>query len=215
MKISTQYPEIHFRFTFSMMLVFLLVSTGVLAQISVAPMSINVPFDGNGNLMTTEGAALTIWGTVVVVDEDHANVDLDNAAESEVNLEDFPVVEEYALWVEHGVVSKNLRMIDVDQWADYVFEEGYPLPDLTDIDRSMKQTNQLPGFEDLSADSMVSMKEMDTWLLEKIEELTLSVINERHELDALRLQVDDANTEIDADLLKELDELEQKASQLK
>lgn len=182
----------------------------------VAPMTINVPFDSEGQLLYTEGAALTVWGRTIVVDQDHENVDLNNAMESDVNLEDYPDIKEYALWVEHGIVSERLTLVEVENWADYVFDESYDLPSASEIEEKLSKTNQLPGFETLSVKKHVSLKEMNLFLLEKLEELSLLIIDEKNELDLLKNK---SQSTFDEDrerrLLEELSTIENELIKLK
>lgn len=174
-----------------------------------APMTINVPFDNQGNLMYTEGAALTVWGQTIVVDEDHENVNLNNALESEVNLEDFPDIQNYALWVEHGLVSEKLTLIELENWADYVFDESYDLPEVAEIEAQLSASNQLPGMEAFSIKNHISLKNMNLFLLEKLEELSLLIIDEKNDIDQVKASFqDEMNKTQEERLLEELSVLE-------
>jgi hypothetical protein len=67
--------------------------------------------------------------------------------------------------------------------ADFVFDPGYKLPTLSELETYIKENNHLP--EIASATEMkengVSVSEMQTKLLQKIEELTLYVIELKKE----------------------------------
>ncbi len=68
---------------------------------------------------------------------------------------------------------------------DFVFEEDYPLPEIDDVAKYVKKEKHLPGFpsaQEMEA-SGVNLKEMNLLLLQKVEELTLHIIemNERIE----------------------------------
>ena len=62
--------------------------------------------------------------------------------------------------------------------ADYVFEQNYKLRGLGEVESFIKENNHLPGIP--SAKEMqtngIALSELNTKLLEKIEELTLHVI---------------------------------------
>ena len=67
--------------------------------------------------------------------------------------------------------------------ADYVFEEEYELMNLEEVKAFIEKNNHLPGIP--SAAEMqkqgMSIGEMNTKLLEKIEELTLYMIELKKE----------------------------------
>lgn len=75
-----------------------------------------------------------------------------------------------------------------NQWADRVFEPGYRLRPLSEVQRFIGQNGHLPGIP--SADQVlkngIDAGRMDAILLEKVEELTLYLIQIRAEMDALK-----------------------------
>lgn len=84
--------------------------------------------------------------------------------------------------------------------ADYVFESGYQLPELNFVEQFISENNHLPGIP--SAAEMqkegMSVGELNTKLLEKIEELTLYVIELKKE--------NESQNEMIQKLLEESDE---------
>jgi len=83
-------------------------------------------------------------------------------------------------------------------WSDYVFDESYKLKSLSETEAYIKTEKHLPGIPSAKevAEHGVSMGEMESKLLAKIEELTLHQIEqEKHqaeqqkEIAALRQQV--------------------------
>lgn len=81
-------------------------------------------------------------------------------------------------------VNGNIRAREIKvenaNWPDYVFEKKYQLPTLQEIEKHIKQKGHLPGIP--SADEVkangVDLGEMNAKLLEKIEELTLYMIEQ-------------------------------------
>jgi len=64
-------------------------------------------------------------------------------------------------------------------WADYVFQEGYDLPTLEEVEQHIQEKGHLiniPSAQEV-AEHGVQLGEMNKLLLEKIEELTLYVID--------------------------------------
>ncbi|KAB5483627.1 hypothetical protein [Flagellimonas hadalis] len=67
-------------------------------------------------------------------------------------------------------------------WADYVFEEGYSLPTLEEVEKHIKEKGHLiniPSAKEV-AENGIELGKMNKLLLEKIEELTLYVIELEH-----------------------------------
>ncbi|MGS2764554.1 hypothetical protein [Sinomicrobium sp. M5D2P9] len=71
---------------------------------------------------------------------------------------------------------------------DYVFKEDYHLRSLEEVQAHIKEKGHLPGIP--SAEEMeeegINLKEMNLRLLEKVEELTLYVIELKREIDKLK-----------------------------
>lgn len=72
--------------------------------------------------------------------------------------------------------------VDVTTWPDYVFEPGYDLLPLTDLEKYIAKNKHLPEIP--SASEMkeeLELKEMNILLLKKVEELTLYMIDLKKE----------------------------------
>jgi hypothetical protein len=76
-------------------------------------------------------------------------------------------------------------------WADYVFEDDYRLAPLAEVESHIKAKKHLPGIPSAAevAEHGVSMGDMQSKLLSKVEELTLHLIAQEKELAALRREV--------------------------
>jgi hypothetical protein len=156
-------------------------SIGVQAQ--VAQMSINT-------MHKTDSAALTIWGRTIVVDTDHQAADVANAFDT--HNEELEYLDEYLLWVEHGVISKGFVYASVDRWADYVFAKDYQVPELAQVRAFIKNNKHLPGIPSIAEISQrqgYSMKEMDKNQMVKIEELFLYLIDQGKEIEKLEQDI--------------------------
>lgn len=76
-------------------------------------------------------------------------------------------------------------------WPDYVFNSGYKLTPLSEVETFVLANKHLPGVpsqEEISSDG-VKLGEMNATLLKKVEELTLYMINIQKENDALKARV--------------------------
>ncbi len=72
-------------------------------------------------------------------------------------------------------------------WPDYVFEEGYDLMPLNEIEKFIEENGHLPGVSpaaDVEKDGL-SIGEMQIVQMEKIEELTLHLIEKEKEINDL------------------------------
>jgi hypothetical protein len=104
----------------------------------------------------------------------------------------------YKLFVETGI---RTRKITVDQatWPDYVFRPGYMLLPLSSVAAYIKDNGHLPDMP--SADSVakngVDLGSNQAVLLKKIEELTLYVIQQQKEIEALKEEVRQSRTKND------------------
>lgn len=73
-------------------------------------------------------------------------------------------------------------------WADFVFEEGYKLRPLEEVESFIKENKHLPDMPAASAvqENGVSLGEANTLLLQKLEELTLYMIGLNKEVKNLQ-----------------------------
>jgi len=81
--------------------------------------------------------------------------------------------------------------IDVTGFADFVFDQNYKLMPLHQVEQFVKANSHLPeipSFAQVSKNG-VSVGELQNKLLQKIEELTLYVIEQQKELDQLKQEL--------------------------
>ena len=76
-------------------------------------------------------------------------------------------------------------------WADFVFSDEYKLPTLLEVESYIKKQGRLPDMpsEVEVQENGIGLSEMSTKLLQKIEELTLYVIQQEKEIDLLKQDV--------------------------
>jgi hypothetical protein len=72
-------------------------------------------------------------------------------------------------------------------WADYVFKENYKLLTLNEVKQHIDENKHLPGIptEKEVKENGVNLGEMQSKLLQKIEELTLYVIQQNEKIQVL------------------------------
>ena len=97
---------------------------------------------------------------------------------------------DYKLSVDGKAVFKE-AVVTLDNWADFVFENNYKLRKLEEVEAFIKENHHLPDVpsEKEVKENGVSLGEMDAILLQKIEELTLYMIELKKENEALKKEV--------------------------
>jgi hypothetical protein len=93
----------------------------------------------------------------------------------------------YKLAVDGKVICTELLVRLVPSWPDYVFSKNYLLKGLDEVEEFIKINNHLPGIpsaKTLEANGM-NIGEMQKLQMEKIEELTLYIIELKKEMEKL------------------------------
>ena len=100
----------------------------------------------------------------------------------------------------NGTVKSREVVVTTTNFPDYVFDDDYDLMGLSDLEQVIRQEGLLPGIPsaDEVASSGIGIGDMQTRLLEKIEELTLYTIEQEKEFDALRSQFADIQNGVGA-----------------
>ncbi|MBD0401803.1 hypothetical protein [Flammeovirga sp. EKP202] len=87
-------------------------------------------------------------------------------------------IDQYELIVEGDVIAKRVVAAPSNEWPDYVFEEEYELAPLSEVASFIEEKGHLPNMPSAAEvkESGVDVVEVERILLEKVEELTLYVI---------------------------------------
>lgn len=99
----------------------------------------------------------------------------------------------YKLFVQEGILTEKLKVAvkTTGNWADYVFNNDYSLMPLNEVEAFVKENKHLPNVP--SASEMVKngldVAQMDAKLLEKVEELTLYIIEQNKQIEELKAAV--------------------------
>lgn len=97
----------------------------------------------------------------------------------------------YKLSVDGDMIAKRC-VIQVSNWADYVFENNYALPALSELELYVAKNKHLPGVPSATEvqENGVEMGEMNKVLLQKVEELTLYIIEQNKKIERLEEKID-------------------------
>ena len=93
----------------------------------------------------------------------------------------------YKLAIAGNVVAEEMVVKLKNDWPDYVFNNSYRKPDLGKLEKFIKKNGHLPNIpttEEVSSNG-IDIGEMQTKLLEKIEELTLYIIEQDKKIEKL------------------------------
>ena len=100
----------------------------------------------------------------------------------------------HKLAVEGTIGAREIKVEAPPSWSDFVFNEDYTLKNLEEVESFIEENNHLPDVpsEKEVLENGVELGKMDAKLLQKIEELTLYMIEMNKEVKALRSE----NTEL-------------------
>jgi hypothetical protein len=90
-----------------------------------------------------------------------------------------------------GKIRAQEIKVEVTNWPDYVFKKDYTLPSLAETEEHIKENGHLPGMPS-AADAEtngIELGEMNKKLLQKIEELTLYLIEMKKENNVMQERI--------------------------
>ncbi len=91
-----------------------------------------------------------------------------------------------------GLIRGRRMKLDLNTWADYVFEPTYHLMPLSEVETFVKKEKHLPNVpseQELKAEG-ADVMEMNKILMEKVEELTLYLIQQNKNTEELKVQLE-------------------------
>jgi uncharacterized coiled-coil protein SlyX len=107
----------------------------------------------------------------------------------------------YKLFVEGGIMTEKVKVAlrSSANWADYVFASDYKLMSLKEVEKFIKANKHLPGIDsaEVIANNGLDVAEMQSKQMEKIEELTLYIIDQDKKLEAQNKAIEKNNKEIE------------------
>ena len=91
-----------------------------------------------------------------------------------------------------AAICEELRVKLSQNWPDYVFAEDYELMSLEEVEQSIKENGHLPGIPsaaEVEKEGGIEVGEMQRLMLEKMEEMTLHLIELKKENEQLRKEL--------------------------
>ncbi len=100
--------------------------------------------------------------------------------------------EEHTLWVEGSMIAEEVVVKLASAWPDYVFTTDYKRMHLLELDRYISLHKRLPGMPDAEAVERdgVKMGETVRILTEKVEEISLYLIELKKENESLKQEIE-------------------------
>ena len=92
-----------------------------------------------------------------------------------------------------GMLIDSVRVTPLADWADYVFSNDYKLRPLKEVEEFINTNKHLPNIPSAAEVSKngINLAEMNTKLLEKVEELTLYLLQQQKQLDEQKQQIEE------------------------
>ncbi len=96
----------------------------------------------------------------------------------------------HKLAVEGSIGAREIQ-VEADGWSDFVFEDDYELKSLEETEQFILKNKHLPDIPNESEVLIegINLGEMDAKLLQKIEELTLYLIEQNKEIKILKEEI--------------------------
>ena len=97
----------------------------------------------------------------------------------------------YKLAISGKIIAEEVMIKLQSNWPDYVFKQNYNLMPICEVESFIKTNHHLPGIPNAKTveNDGVSMGEMQAKLLQKIEELTLYIIQQNNRISELEKKI--------------------------
>lgn len=145
--------------------------------------SFAIDFDNSGMIFRSatfqspRGSEITNWKKVLFLSND-----------GKIGINTVNTVNDYALAVNGGIITTKVFIKEVKLWPDYVFADNYSLMGLDELKQYLNENHHLPGIPDEKeiVANGYDLNEMQTLMMEKIEEMTRYILLLQDEIDALK-----------------------------
>ncbi|MGB3074916.1 MAG: hypothetical protein WBB36_06325, partial [Chitinophagales bacterium] len=146
--------------------------------------STNIAIDNNEIMARNNGAVSKLF-----LNNDGGDVSMCYAGGSVMIGASVPATG-YLLSVDGKVMCEELKVQLSESWPDYVFDENYSMPSISELKKFVTTNKHLPGIPaaDVMKEHGLSVGEMQTKMMQKVEELSLYIIQLQDQIDALKQQ---------------------------
>lgn len=125
---------------------------------------------------------------VIVIDKNSAANQIYIAAGGGIGIGTNTIPTGYQMAIDGKLIAEELEVQLSGDWPDYVFRDDYNLPTLYELEQFINQNGHLPNVPSAEEIENGTLKvgEMNTILMQKVEELTLYVIELKKEIEELK-----------------------------
>jgi hypothetical protein len=98
----------------------------------------------------------------------------------------------YKLFVEGGIAAREVK-VTINTFPDYCFADDYKFLSITDLEKYISENKHLPGMpsaKEVAENKGFELGDMQTKLLEKVEEQTLYILDLQKQIDDLKKQME-------------------------
>lgn len=144
-------------------------------------------YDGGPDKLVFEGfSGTTSQGQHMTIDFNTGNVGIGTSADAAQNL-----ASGFKLSVNGKIASEEILVDLSNSWPDYVFKKDYKLRTLPELENFIDDKGHLPGLPAAAdvQDVGIELGEMNRVLVEKIEELTLYILEQEKRITQLEAKV--------------------------
>lgn len=124
------------------------------------------------NTAPSSAAALTAKGDITVMDNsNHTNIKIYSNGK---------------MWIKN-----DIKIQEINEWGDFVFDENYKLKSLKELEIYINTNKHLPGLPSTKEveTNGINLGEMTNTLTQKLEELTLYIIEQNKKIEALQKEI--------------------------
>jgi hypothetical protein len=95
------------------------------------------------------------------------------------------------LWVDKGITTEAVYVHLKGGWSDFVFNDNYKKKSIPELEKYIKENKKLPDIPSASEveNNGIELGKMNAILLQKIEELTLYIVDQQKQIDDLKVKI--------------------------
>lgn len=148
--------------------------------------------DSNGKIITTDSVVAHNMRATYTIKAPYINATSgyfsNKVTGSEISVNGATTSNNYKLAVNSGILCEELKVMADVPSSDYVFEPSYKLKPLSEVESYVTENKHLPDVPSAKEfkENGYKVGEMDNILLQKIEELTLYIIDLQKQIEELK-----------------------------
>jgi len=152
----------------------------------------NMPEDITGWILRSDSEGNALWSDPSLLQDSDWEIDGENIYRLDGNVGiGTKHTYEYRLAVNGKIITEEVVVKFEENWPDYVFDTDHETMSIPEVEAYIQENNHLPGVPSANEvqQNGVKLGEMDGILLKKVEELTLYIIEQQKEIEALKSEV--------------------------